>query len=286
MDIIAQLIKLARLKMIADGTKSYMVKTHVAHQHVYDIKGRGTLPPVVFLHGIGTSTIAYRKVLSVLQRFSRRILAPDAPGHGFSGEPFLPVSAEMLYSGMESVINSEMDEPAIVFGNSMGGAIAIKYALENPSRVLGLVLNSPGGAQMDTETLKQFLKPFRIKDRIDAINFMNALTYKPSLSSLLYAGHILSTFGRPTIQQLLDNVETDIISFTPGELQQLKMPILLIWGKAEKIMLENQFQYFKTHLPEHTIIQRPEDFGHCPFIDRPIPLAARIIEFSERFARA
>jgi pimeloyl-ACP methyl ester carboxylesterase len=284
MDIIAQLTKLARLQMIATGTRSYMIRTHVANQHIYDIKGKGNLPPVVFLHGIGTSTIAYRNVLSILQRFSRRILAPDAPGHGFSEEPFVPVDTDSIYSGLESVINSEMNEPAIVFGNSMGGTIAIKYALENPDRVLGLVLNSPGGAQMERETMKKFLKPFRIKSRLDAINFVNALTYKPSLSSFIYADHVLATFGRPVVQQLLDNVEENNIAFTPEELQQLKMPILLIWGKAEKIMLNNQFEFFKNNLPEHTMIDQPDDFGHCPFIDRPGPLAARIIAFSERFA--
>jgi pimeloyl-ACP methyl ester carboxylesterase len=282
MDIISELYKLARLKMVADGARSYMVKTHIANQHVYDIKGKGSLPPVVFLHGIGTSTIAYRRVIAILQRFSRRILAPDAPGHGFSEEPFVPVNADAIYEGVESVINSEMAEPAIVFGNSMGGALALKYALENPDRVLGLVLNSPGGAQMDSAALKQFLKPFRIKNRSDAVNFVNALTYKPSFLSFLVSGHVLANFEKPVVQQLLDNVETNLLAFTPEELQRLKMPILLIWGKAERIMLENQFEFFKKYLPEQTIIQQPEDFGHCPFIDRPVALAARIIDFAEQ----
>lgn len=281
MNIVALLEQAARLRMKSLGIKSRMVQTPVARQHLYDIPGKGNLPPIVILHGIGGGSTSFEKVIYILRRFSRRILVPEAPAHGFSEEPSGPVSAELIYQGVTSLINSELTEPAIIFGNSMGGAVALRYAMEYPENVLGLVLSSPGGAQMEQEDLQKFLDTFRVKDFVDGVNFMNDLIHKPSFTSLLAANHVLSTLNRPVIQQLLDDITVDFL-FTPEDLKKITMPVSLIWGKSDKIMLPGHLDFFKKYLPVHAIIEEPDDFGHCPFIDRPVQLAARIIDFTEK----
>jgi pimeloyl-ACP methyl ester carboxylesterase len=281
MNIIAVLEKMAQLRMKKLGVQSRMIRTPVGRQHLFDIPGKGNLPPIVILHGIGGGATPFEKLITILQRFSRRILVPEAPAHGFSEDPLFPVSGEVIYSGIASIINSELDEPAIIFGNSMGGAIALKYAIEYPSHVLGLVLSSPGGAQMEPEEWEKFKNVFRIKDYLDAINFANDLSHKPSLISVFAAGHLLSTLGSPIIQELLNNIPADYL-FKPEELKCLPMPISLIWGKSDKIMLPRHLEFFRKNLPEHTLIEEPEDFGHCPYIDKPVQVAARIIDFTEK----
>ncbi len=281
MDFVKEYHKVIRLKMKTLGIKSRMVKTSVTEQHLYDIKGKGTLPTIVVLHGIGGGSTPFEKMLYILQRFSKRILVPEAPGHGFSQFPTDKVNAETVYEGIASVLDSELDDNFIIFGNSMGGAIAIKYALENPEKVLALSLCSPGGAYMTPENWANFLNKFRLKDKVDAINFMNSIIYKPSPFSFLLSDHILETVGNPFIQELINNVSADTL-FTPEQLASLKMPIQLIWGKADRLMLKEHLDFYKKYLPKQTIIEEPEDFGHCPFLDRPVELSARVINFIQK----
>ncbi len=275
------IVQIQKMKMNALGIKSRIISTPVAKQHVYDIEGQGSLPPIVVLHGIGGGSTSFEKVLYILRRFFKRILVPEAPGHGFSEPPNVDVNPDTLYSGIAHIINSELEEPAIIFGNSMGGAFSIYYALDNPERVLGLILSSPGGAKMEEEEWQKFLNTFRLKDILDGVNFMNSLIYKPSVVSLLFGNYLLANLSKPVVQELLDNTPVDYL-FTPKQLKQLTMPILMIWGKADRLALPEQREYFREHLPKHAIIDEPEDFGHCPHMDRPIQLAARIIDFAEK----
>jgi pimeloyl-ACP methyl ester carboxylesterase len=285
MNIYAVLEQIAHFKMKTMGIKSRMIHTPVGKQHLYDIPGQGKLPTLVILHGIGGNSVSFEKIIYMLRRSFRRIILPEAPAHGFSDEPFLPVSAEIIYQGVTSIINSELEEPAIIFGNSMGGGIALKYASENPAAVLGLILCSPGGAPMEQEEFQEFLNTFRVKDFLDAVNFASDLIHKPSIISFLAAPHILSTVGSPVIQELINNISTDFL-LNPEDLKSLNMPVNLIWGKSEKIMLPRHLEFFKKNLPSHTVFDEPEDFGHCPFIDKPAKLAARIVSFSEKISQA
>lgn len=282
MDVLTEINKIVRFKMQLKGFKSKMVETSISRQHVYDVKGKGKLPTLVVLHGIGANSTSFEKVLSIFQRFFNRIVVPEAPGHGFSENPLM-MDADVVYDGVASVINKLIDEECIIFGNSMGGAIAIKYAINHPEKVKALSLSSPGGAYMTPEEWDRFLDRFRVKNHLEAIKFMNNITAKPNLfASVLLAEHILvNGVGSRHIQDLVNSVPHDYL-FTPEELEKIKMPIQFIWGKQDRIMIKEQLQFFKNHLPKHTIIEEPEEFGHCPYLDHPVQLAARVIDFCEK----
>lgn len=284
MDVLNELNKLIRIKMQLKGFKSKMVTTGFARQHVYDIPGKGDLPTLVVLHGIGANSTSFEKVLYIFQRFFKRIIVPEAPAHGFSENPLM-INSEIVYKGAVTIINEmlEKDEKAIIFGNSMGGGIALKYAIEHPERVRALSLNSPGGAYMTPDGWYTFMNRFRVKNRIDAINFMKNITAEPSLIiSVLASEHVLASgVGSHNIQELVNNVPHEYL-FTPESLENLEMPIQLIWGKKDRILLEEHREFFKKYLPAHTLIDEPEEFGHCPYLDHPVQLAARVIDFAEK----
>lgn len=284
MDAITELNKIIRLRMKLKGFKSRMVDTALTRQHVYDIPGKGDLPTLIVLHGIGATSTSFEKVLYIFQRFFKRIIVPEAAAHGFSENPLM-INSDILYDGLTDVINTMTNEKIILFGNSMGGALALKYALDYPDKVLALSLNSPGGAYMSPEGWDKFLDRFRVKNTIEAINFMGNITAKPDLlMSVLASNHILSSgVGSKNIQELVNSVPHDYL-FTPEQLQRLKMPVQLIWGKKDRIMIEEQRQFFKKNLPEQTIIEEPEEFGHCPYMDHPVQLAARVIDFCQQFS--
>lgn len=283
MDLLTEINKLVRLKMQFKGFKSQMIQTSAGRQHVYDIKGKGDLPTLFVLHGIGATSTSFEKVLYIFQRFFKRIIVPEAAGHGFSDNPLM-FHAEFIYDGMVEAINTLIgDEKAILFGNSMGGAIAMKYALDHPEKVLALSLNSPGGAYMTPENWNKFMDRFRVKNHFDAIKFMNNITAEPNiLTSLLVSEHILASgVGSDHLQELVNNVPHDYL-FKPGDLDALTMPLQFIWGKKDRIMIKEQLDFFKENLPSHSIIEEPDEFGHCPYLDHPVQLAARVIDFCEK----
>lgn len=286
MDALTEINKLIRLKMKLKGFKSTMVDTAVSRQHVYEIPGKGPLPLLVVLHGIGGTSTSFERILYIFQRFFKKIIVPEAPGHGFSENPLM-LNADILYDGITDVLNKYIkDEKAILFGNSMGGAIAARYAIDNPHKVKALSLSSPGGAYMTPERWDRFLDRFRVKNHFEAIKFMNNITAEPNLlASILISDHILmSGVGSRYIQDLVNNVPHDYL-FTPERLSRLHMPIQLIWGKKDRIMLEEHLEFFREHLPAHAVIEEPEEFGHCPYLDHPVQLAARVIDFCEKIQK-
>lgn len=85
-----------------------------------------------------------------LQR-SRRLVAPDFPGHGDALSP--DEQSEFSEAAFARFALDALDaagiERAFLVGHSMGGAIALKIAIEHPQRVAGLLLTNTGGGSDD-----------------------------------------------------------------------------------------------------------------------------------------
>src|SRR5262249_6823745 len=100
MTLVPLLERAARHALNASGLKSRWIDTRIARQHVYDTKGKGSLPTVVILHGISSAAMPFASVIQRLRPEVRRVLAPEAPGHGFSGAPRVALSPQTLSEAM------------------------------------------------------------------------------------------------------------------------------------------------------------------------------------------
>lgn len=98
-------------------------------------------PLVVLSHGIGGSS----KSLSCLSPiFSDKAVAYDFPGHGNAAAP-KEYGPNIAYDTLCQVISSQQQQrPLLLIGYSLGGYVSLRYAVEHPSRVAGLVLISSG----------------------------------------------------------------------------------------------------------------------------------------------
>lgn len=94
--------------------------------------------PVVLLHGQGEFGAVWGRVIPDLTR-THRVLAPDLPGHGAS-ETGAPLDQERVLTWLGELIDRTCDEPPTVVGHLLGGAIAARFAGENPDRLRRLVL--------------------------------------------------------------------------------------------------------------------------------------------------
>jgi pimeloyl-ACP methyl ester carboxylesterase len=84
---------------------------------------------------------------------------------------------------------------------------------------------------------------------------------------------------RRAIRDLLESTTLDDLP-APEELGALRMPVLLLWGRSERIMPSSSLDYFRRHLPPQTLVEEPSGFGHCPHFDDPARLARRVLEFT------
>ena len=105
--------------------------------------GEGT--PVVLLHGL-TATRRYVVMGSrALERSGHRVVAYDARGHGASGPAPDPDAYDYddLVEDLRAVLDDRGIDRAVLAGASMGAHTAVRFALDAPERVAGLVIATP-----------------------------------------------------------------------------------------------------------------------------------------------
>lgn len=268
---------LARTSLKLDGYKSRRVGTAAGRVHVLDARGKGHLPPLVLLHGLSSAGVHFFPMLRHLRGSVRRILLPDMPAHGFSDAPH-ELTPEAMRLGLVQAMDAVLDEPAVLFGNSMGGIAAIQYALLRPERVRALILCSPYGALMDEAELRAFMRTFAIETHAEALAFVDQLLAQRSRIRHLVAWGVRRQFSSRHVRTLLSSTTTaDLVH--PEHLRALRMPVLLLWGRAERILPRKQLDFFRAHLPGHARVEEPEGFGHSPFLDDAGAVARHILAF-------
>ena len=260
---------------------SRRLPTSVGRVHLLELRGAGSLPPMVLLHGFGASSLHYLSLATHLRRHTRQILAPDLPAHGFSDVPAVAQMGEGIRQGLTEALDDVVREPVVLFGNSMGGYAAIRYALARPERVKGLILCSPAGAPCTAESLEALKSLFRLQSHGDALTFVDRVLVRPGRLRHLLALNVRRRFGREALQSLLSEVAASEL-LDPADLARLEMPLMFVWGKRERILHAQDLGFFRQHLPAHAHVEEPESFGHCPFLEEPGALAALMVRFAGR----
>ena len=114
--------------------------------HYHDV---GSGEPVIFLHGGGQGAggwTNWQRNLQVFADAGYRAIAPDAFGYGLSSKP---ADGNFDFQTLVDCLVKLLDQLGLkqvtLVGNSMGGAMAIRFAQDFPQRVKKLVVMGPGG---------------------------------------------------------------------------------------------------------------------------------------------
>jgi lysophospholipase len=109
---------------------------------------------LVVSHGVGEHGDRYERLAEALAPIGVATWAPDHRGHGDSDGPRSLVdrvaNAVADLDGVVELARRDLPgAPVFMFGHSMGGAIALQYALEHQDKLAGLVLSAPAAAFED-----------------------------------------------------------------------------------------------------------------------------------------
>lgn len=270
--------RLAIAGLRSRGFQSRWLGPPSARVHLIEAEGRGSLPPILLLHGLGSWAVDYAPLLLRLLPLHRRVLALDLPGHGLSQAPPPELGsrerAELLFQTLDELPR----EPFLVFGNSLGGLVALLLARARPERVRALMLASPAGAPMAAEELARLIESFHFPTHGDALAFVHRFRADPGPGRHVLAWGLRRRFGRGEILETVRQTRTEDL-LDPRELAEIQAPVLLFWGREDRVLPVEQAAFFRAHLPR-VQVDEADGYGHAPFLDQPRDFVARLHAFA------
>jgi pimeloyl-ACP methyl ester carboxylesterase len=251
---------------------------------VYECAGHGWAPPALLIHGLGSAATSFLPLAARLLPFVRRVLLVDLPGHGLAAAaPGQPVaSKEDLVAGLELVLR-ELAEPALLVGNSLGGALAFSAAIGAPELTHGVIALSPAGAPLVGAERDDLLHAFRGGTE-GALELGHRMFHEKPVTYWFVARGLGRHLAEPQIQHLLASIPERGGLLSPEELARLDRPSLVLWGEADRVLPKSGLTFFQDHLPPGSVDTLP-GCGHLPQIERPSEVAEQVHAFLARIAR-
>ena len=229
---------------------------------VYTAAGRGE-SALVFIHG-GFANRGFWD--EQIKAFSprHRVVALDLPGHGESGADRQKWGMPEFGDDVRAVVEAEGLQKVILFGNSLGGPIAVEAALRLPGKVLGVVgvdtFQRLGGQSV--EQARKQAEAFR-SDYAGSIKTMVKRLFHPDAPPSLMADaeqRMLHTPPEVAYQMMLSLGGYD----EPAAVGRLTVPLLAINGDLYGTDLVN----VRSVKPDFEVLVM-KHMGHYPMLERP-----------------
>ena len=237
----------------------------------------GEGPALILLHGGGPGSYGlsnFSRNVHALAAAGFRVIALDLPGYGQSSKPRI---REPLWGFMAKAVAGFMDAIGIgrahLVGNSLGGATALKTALDFPDKVDRLILMGPGGGYATlnaspTVGIMQILTFYGPPGpSIEKLrSFVQQLVYDPSQVT----DDVLEERFKVAIDP--ETAENFPLRHRPGDptpieelwrerLDRLPHRTLIIWGREDRVNPLEQGMILMRQIPDARLLVLPK-CGH------------------------
>lgn len=138
----------------------------------YAVSGSGA--PVLLIHGVGARLDNWAGIAALLAR-EFQVVSYDLKGHGMSGKPPGPYSLEMFADDAAALLDHLGIRNACLAGHSLGGMIAMEFALRHPDRLDRLAVVSAPAGRTEEEKRKVMERVGLIANGIPGEHFKNSL---------------------------------------------------------------------------------------------------------------
>lgn len=240
---------------------------------------------LVALHGFTGCGSDFR-FLNALLESDRKLIAPDWPGHG-TKSGLRNESDYSLESHMRVIDEAAAGESVELLGYSMGGRLALHYALTRPERVGRLILvGASPGLRTEAERLERRAGDAALADFIRSqgvaafMRYWHGQTMFQTLQALPdeRLREVMASRGRNDPEGLslsLLHVGTGALPSLWERLHELKMPVDLVTG-AHDAKFASIGREMVTLIPRARLGE-VDDAGHAVHLERPDDLAAAVL---------
>lgn len=247
-------------------------------------KGKFNYPKIISLHGFLGNGSDFKIVADNLGNFSE-IVAPDFPDY-LTDKPEEGSSWDQTLSMLKRLLKNETPKQKIVLlGYSMGGRIALQFALQFPQIIEALILiGSTPGIVNQKERNKRRTEDSKLAHKLRTQSYPKFLEHwlnQPLIKSqqnipLPYLDEMLESRQRnnpQTLAHYLSILGTGSMPSAWGDLHRCNFPTLLVTGKKDKKFTTIADKMLRT-LPNasHKVIkgsghapcfENAKDFGSC-----------------------
>lgn len=239
----------------------------------------GELPPIVFLHGFGSTMEDYADIVLHPELAGHAVLAYDAPGCGETEcRDLSKVSIPFLADTALAVLEHLGIRTFHLVGHSMGGLTALMLAHQVPERVLSFIDIEGNVAPEDCFLSRQIVSHRSEDEEHFFTEFIHRTWHSPHYSSPLYAASLRHKVRAGAVRGIFESMvdlsdNGDLMTKFLG----LPCPRMFMYG-AENASLSYLEQLRSSGVELAEIPQ----CGHFPMYSNPPAMWKRISEFLTR----
>lgn len=269
------------------------VQPDLADWHVEDV---GSGDPIVLVHGLGTDSGAWNRVVPGLAEH-HRVITVDLPGYSLRSLGDAVPDGSELAAGLDAVLERLGVASAVLVGHSFGGAICLLCAHRHPTRCAGLVLLAPGGFGVELNPvvplmgtragawmLRTLYRPraSRAIERIAA-----RVQARPAVDRVRIA-ELMETYDRLRTEQARERFRASVreslaLNSSIDRAQIVidsAIPILVLWGREDRVLPPWQAKNVTSMLPWATV-RLLDGAGHTPHRSAPDEVLHEIGNFAD-----
>ncbi len=263
----------------AQGFRSRTLLAGARKVHLYERRGQGRGPAVLLVHGLGGNAYSFTPLLRPLTKACRRVVLIELPGHGRSHLGKSEPATVLECAQVVAAALLDLGEPAVLIGNSLGGALSLHLASMMPKRVLGVIGLSPAGAPLAGKARDNVLQVFRGGTARAAQELNQKLYKRPPRVAWLFRRSQGRHFDSEVVRTLLEPLSRRDDGGLPLEvLAKIKQPVLILWGDSDGILPASSMEFFRAHLPQVNV-ELVEECGHLPQLERRALVRERVLGF-------
>ncbi len=270
--------------------------------HAFDQGPRDADILVLGVHGWGASGAEGLAFGRALEREARsaaapesgsptvRLVSPDLPGSGASGKPEAPYTPEWFVGILDGLREALGREKVVLAGHSLGGRLALEYALVHPDRVEALVLLAPAGLAESFYPLDRWAlgRDSIIRaganlttERLYLRFYRNRVVRDPRYAYPGIAEWAIAGLRTPEGRQALRETTRHALAAPDltDRLEEIEVPVFLVWGRKDEVLRFESSATYLQLLPDLRGFLALEDCGHHPQTERSEETARAVYRF-------
>jgi pimeloyl-ACP methyl ester carboxylesterase len=253
----------------------------------YEVAGRGA--PLVLVHGFACGIRSWDPQVRALSRY-RRVITYDVRGHGLSDAPpeAAAYSQATSVADLHALLAHLKIGRAVVGGLSMGGNIALNFALAHPAMVSALIVADTGAGSDETGDWAAGLRAFAdVLNRGGVEAFADMAVEHPLFARYVAQGPEAERLVRSCLMthraRGLAHTALEVLAKRPSiysldaRLRALGVPTLLIVGEYDTPCLKpHRFMADVMPKARHVVLR---GVGHLTNLEAPAAFNAAVKSF-------